>query len=317
MMKNCAVIYNKNASGFNEKTFFKILKTIFDCGYNPTPIESSYPNFIVDNIQTLNEEFDIILTMGGDGTVSNAYKAFNTLKQQKALYGHIPSGTTNDMGPNANLPRYNPTHSTRLLLNGKVENRDIISVNGHAIAYVAAGGILAPATYLIDKSCDKKDAGTLSYIRYGAKKFFTDPELYKNIVNNPYNITCEIDGQTINTSAIFFAIFNAKSFANLSINPHADMCDGQFNVVIIPNITELFKVLVQACTLNHGIMCNNNQVFTTDSLKITFNDRTPFYPLNCDGDENDLLQGNNTLEAKPSGKILQLVGRTYKVNEKE
>lgn len=311
MMKNCALIYNKNASGFNEKTFFKILKTIFDCGYNPTPIESSYPEFIVDNIKTLNNDFDVILTMGGDGTVSNAYKAFNTLEYQKALYGHIPSGTTNDMGPNTNLPRYNPTYSTRLLLNGDIENRDIISVNGHAIAYVAAGGILAPATFLIDKSSDKKDAGTFSYIRYGAKKFFTDPELYKNIVNNPYNITYEANGQTINTSSIFFAIFNAKSFANLCINPHADMCNGKFNVVIIPNIVELLQLLSQGIILRRGIT-QSKHTFSTDALTLTFNDRTPFYPLNCDGDSRDLLQNTNTLKVKPSGKVLELIGKKRK-----
>ncbi len=311
MTKNCALIYNKNASGFNEKTFFKILKEIFDCGYNPTPIESTYPEFIIDNIQLLNNDFDVILTMGGDGTVSNAYQAFNSLEYQKALYGHIPSGTTNDMGPNTNLPRYNPTYSTRLLLNGDIENRDIISINGHAIAYVAAGGILAPATYLIDKSKDKKDAGTFSYIRYGAKKIFTDPELYKNIVNNPYSITYEANGQTITTSTIFFAIFNAKSFANLCINPHADMSNGKFNVVIIPNTKELLKVLGQGITLNYGIMQSKN-VFSTDALTLTFNDRTPFYPLNCDGDERDLLENTNTLEVKPSGKVLELIGKKRK-----
>lgn len=311
MTKNCALIYNKNASGFNEKTFFKILKTIFDYGYNPISIESPYPNFIIDNIESLNEDFDIILTMGGDGTVSNAYEAFSKLETQKALYGHIPSGTTNDMGPNTGLPRYNPVASTKLLLNKvekNVEQRDIITINGHAIAYVAAGGILAPATFLIDKSNDKKDAGTFSYIRYGAKKFFTDPELYKNIVNNPFDITYNANGQTINTNTIFFAIFNAKSFANLNINPKADMCDGNFNVVIIPNTVELLKLLKLGIMPHQGIM-QSKHVFSANELTLTFNDRTPFYPLNCDGDAKDLLKGTDTLEVKQGGKVLQLIGK--------
>ena len=54
-------------------------------------------------------------------------------------------------------------------------------------------------------------------------------------------------------------------------------------------------------------MGHKKNVFSTDYLKITFNNRIPFYPLSCDGDGRDLFGKSNTLEVKPHGKIKQLV----------
>jgi len=227
MEKKCALIYNRNSSGFKQRNFLEILRTIRKMGIMPIPIDSHHPNFIIENLPSLNEKFDYVLTMGGDGTVNKAYEAYNQLEdEQNAIYGHIPMGTTNDMGPNTNVPRYNPKKATSLLLSGQIEERDIITLNNRAIAYVGAMGILAPVTYLIDKSGDKKDAGTFSYIRYGAKEFFTNPELYKNIVRDPFQITYEANGNSVSTSAIFIAIFACiticdviKSSASGSIPP--------------------------------------------------------------------------------------------------
>ena len=312
-MKKCALVYNKNSSGCKRKVFNAVVQEIKDSGYIPVPINSDHQNFLIDSMEDLNEEFDIILSMGGDGTVNKAYEGFNKLKnEQKALYGHIPAGTTNDMGPNTNTPRYFPKIATRLLLHGIIEERDIVTLNDRAIAYVGAMGVLAPVTYLIDESEDKKDAGTFSYIRYGASQFFKNPELYKNIVNNPYNITYETQEQKINTDAIFIAIFNARSFANLKINPFADMTNGTFDVAIVHNPKELLSLVASTFVLEEGCMGNKkDSIFTTDYLKLTFENKTPIYPANCDGDAIDILNGSNTIEVKTKKKIKQLVGRRF------
>ena len=315
MRKSCCLIYNKHASGFKEHKLPKITEKILKAGYNPTLLESEYPGYIIDQVPRLNNEFDVILTMGGDGTVNEAYEAFHGLEEQHAIYDHIPGGTTNDMGPNTYLPRYNPVKATSLLLNGTVENRQIITVNNQPIAYVAAGGILAPVTYLIDKSNDKKDVGTFSYVRYGARKLLTDEKLYKDIIRNPYQITYTANGETVQTEAIFFAIFNGRSFANLNINPHANMCDNMFEVAIVHNQSDLFN-MVSRCTpfSKNGIMgLDPNTVFSTDSLELTFTDGIPYYPINCDGDPKEILtEENNTISVKPGGTISELSGKQKK-----
>ncbi len=308
---NCCLIYNKHASGFKKEKLPKIAEEIIKAGYNPTLLESEYAGYIKDQIPKLNDEFNIILTMGGDGTVSKAYEAFHHLKDQHAIYGHVPGGTTNDMGPNTYLPRYNPVKATSLLLNGIIENREIITVNNQPIAYVAAGGVLAPVTFLIDKSNDKKDVGTLSYIRYGARRIFSDKRLYKDVIDNPYQITYTSDGKTRQTKAIFFAIFNGRSFANLNINPNANMCDNKFEVAIVHSQSELFKMLRKTFTSKNGIMdLEENNVFSTDHLELTFDSNIPFYPINCDGDPKEIITAENPkISVKSGGKILQLVGR--------
>lgn len=311
MAKKCALIYNPKSSGFKTKTFYRIINTIKEEGFTPVPIESTYPDFLPENINAINEQFDIILTMGGDGTVSTAYEAFHKLNnEQKAIYGHIPSGTTNDMGPNTYVPRYNPIKATKQLLNGTIEDREIITINDNPIAYVGAMGILAPVTYLIDKSGDKKDAGTFSYIRYGTYQLFTNPKLYKDIVKNPYQIIYEANDRIVQTEAIFIAVFNGRSFANLRINPKANMCDNKFEVAIIHNPLEIFSLLGYSLFAPNGIMSSNKHTtFSTDYLRLTFNNEKPFYPINCDGDPKNILENTNELEVKSAGKVLQLTGK--------
>lgn len=311
MAKKCALIYNPKSSGFKIKTFHRIINTIKEEGFDPVPIESTHPNFLPKNINTINEQFDIILTMGGDGTVSTAYEAFHKLNgEQKAIYGHIPSGTTNDMGPNTYVPRYNPIKATKQLLNGTIEDRKIITINNSPIAYVGAMGILAPVTYLIDKSDDKKDVGTFSYIRYGAYQLFTNPKLYRDIVKEPYQITYETNERIIQTEAIFIAFFNGRSFANLRINPKANMCDSKFEVAIIHNPLEIFTLLGYSIFASNGIMSSSKHMtFSTDYLHLTFENKKPYYPINCDGDPKDILANTNELEVKSAGKVLQLTGK--------
>ncbi len=310
MKPKCALIYNEHASGFNKKIFLEIVKAIYNSGFTITTIESEYPEFIIDNIDKFNNDYNVILTMGGDGTVSNAYEAFHRLKgEQKALYGHVPSGTTNDMGENTYVPRYNAPKATKMLLNGEVENRDIISINGHAIAYIGAAGVLAPCTYLIDKSDEKKDIGTLSYIRYGCKAFFNDDKLYKSIIQDPYQVTIEMNGQKFDDKIIFFAAVNGKSFGHLKVNPKANLCNGKFDVLLVHNTKELLYNLIKSPFSANGIMGSKNIAFTTDHLKITFNNRVPYYPINCDGDGRNLMEGTNVFEVKTHGKIKQLVGK--------
>ncbi len=310
MKPKCALIYNENASGFNKQNFLKIIKSIYNSGFNITTIESEYPEFIIDHIEEYNNKYNVLLTMGGDGTVSNAYEAFHRLQgKQKALYGHIPSGTTNDMGENTYVPRYNAPKATKMLLQGKVEDRDIVAINNHAIAYVGAGGILAPCTYLIDKSDAKKDIGTLSYIRYGLKAFFEDDKLYKSIVNDPYQVTIEMNGQKFDDKIIFFAVVNGKSFGHLRINPKANLSNGKFDVLLIHNTKELLFNLITSPFSINGIVGSKKIAYSTDHLKITFNNRVPYYPINCDGDGHNLMENTNIFEAKTHGKIKQLVGR--------
>lgn len=311
MKKRCALIYNPKASGFKKQTFYNIINAIQEEGLLVIPIESTHPDFLANNIESLNQQFKVILTMGGDGTVSTAYEAFHQLSsEQNAVYGHIPTGTTNDMGPNTYVPRYNPVKATKKLLNGRVEDREIITINDTAIAYVGAMGILAPVTYLIDDSSDKKDVGTLSYIRFGANQVFTNPELYQKIVKNPYQITYETKDKQVQTDAIFIAIFNGRSFANLRINPKANMCDNKFEVAIVHKPSELFTLLMSSFIAPKGIMsAKEDNTFSTDYLHLTFDNQTPYYPINCDGDPKDLLNGTNEIEVKSAGKILQLTGK--------
>ncbi len=311
-VNNCCLLYNEHASGFKVKQLNRIVKMANKHGYHITPIATKYPGYIEEAINNLNTKYDYIFTMGGDGTVGEAYRGFANLQEnglkQQAIYAHIPSGTTNDMGKNTGVFRYFPYLSLqRLLKKGTVAERDILKVNNTPIAYIAATGIVAPVTYLIDDTDEKKDQGTLSYIKYGIKAFFQDPELCHNILKKPYQLSYQIGQETKSTDGILVAIFSAKSFAHLDIDPTADMNDGKFEVVIVRDLKDLFRMLGHCLFLfPRGVTKLKNTIsLSTKEITIHF-DRTPFYSTNCDGDKA-LFAPSQKLQADMKHKIKQLV----------
>jgi len=93
-----------------------------------------------------DKENELIITLGGDGTVSEAYKGLNMIKQQ-GLYTHVPTGTANDMAKNYDVKYSDAKKITEDILNGEVSYMDSFKVNDEFAAYTSVFGYLAQLRY--------------------------------------------------------------------------------------------------------------------------------------------------------------------------
>ena len=98
-LKNCIIIYNPVSTGFEENSVNLIAKTVKDNNIEPYFMKSMYEGHVKELVKEADDKNNLIITLGGDGTVSEAYQALNEIKQ-KGLYSHVPTGTTNDMAKN-------------------------------------------------------------------------------------------------------------------------------------------------------------------------------------------------------------------------
>ncbi len=114
------------------------------------------------------EEFDIIVGMGGDGTVN---ELVNGLCCTGKLIGIIPFGITNVFALEAGIP-LNPLDAVELIFRGRDQYFDLGDANGRKFMLMLGAGLDAQAVHLYKPQL-KKYLNQYAYIASGVKAFFT------------------------------------------------------------------------------------------------------------------------------------------------
>lgn len=296
---SCALIYNPKATKFKESTLEKAYYMLdeFAHGADIKFCKSEYSGHLMDLVKENNER-DLIITLGGDGTVSEAYKAFHEI-EQNAIYAHLSVGTTNDMATNFNLYKHNPLKSLETLLtNGNVQNIDMLQMNDKVFSYISAFGYLAYVPFITDAKLKKK-LGHLAYVAT-ARHHFTDLQ--------HLNMTIEIDGKEKDTNCFLGMVSNFVESAGVKLHPYADPTDGKFEVLLLKKITpkafmEIFPQYLMG-KIDLRKYSDLVDIIQTDNIKFTFHD-LPKYDIDNDGEKADanLDEVNNTLTYQTGKKI--------------
>ena len=97
-----SIIYNPNATGMSEDALKSMNMTLKKQGADVLEFESRYPGHVVELMKKANFDNDLVITMGGDGTLGEAFRALGEC-EQKAFLAHISTGTANDTANNLGL----------------------------------------------------------------------------------------------------------------------------------------------------------------------------------------------------------------------
>ena len=149
-IKKCEILYNPVSTGFKEKNLNVIAKKIREKGIIPNFEKSMYEGHLIELVKEKDDYNTLILTLGGDGTVSEAYKAYNKI-DQKGLYAHVPTGTTNDMAKNFSVKYKDADKITEDILNGEISLFDSYKMNDEIVSYTSVFGYLAHVPYVTKK----------------------------------------------------------------------------------------------------------------------------------------------------------------------
>lgn len=296
---SCALIYNPKATKFNEETLKRAYLMIAELNHGADIkfCKSEYPGHLIDLVKENNDR-DLIITLGGDGTVSEAYKAFGDIKQN-AIYAHLSVGTTNDMATNFNLYKNKPLKSLeKLLTESTIQDVDMLKMNDKTFAYISAFGYLAHVPFETNPKLKKK-LGHLAYVATAAPDFTKIQHL---------NTTIEIDGKEQDTNCFLGMISNFVESAGVKLHPYADPTDGIFEVLLLKKITpkafmEIFPQYLMG-KIDLRKYSDFVDIIQTDNIKFTFHD-LPNYDIDNDGDKAnaDLNEFNNTLTYQTDKKI--------------
>lgn len=168
-----------------------------------------------------SEKFDLILAVGGDGTVHEVAKA---LIGTDRVMGILPKGSGNGLARHLGISR-KPSQALEQLLEGRVVRIDTIKINDEISVNVSGIGFDGHIANLFGTEGKR---GLREYVSLAATEF----RRFK-----PFHVKGEIDHAPLDTDAFILAVANSSQFGNnATVSPTASVCDGLMDVCVIQKV---------------------------------------------------------------------------------
>ena len=210
-------------------------------------------------------EFDVVVAVGGDGTLNQVVSGLDHL-EHPPLLGYIAQGSTNDFASTLNISK-DPVAAAESIIHGEPRNLDVGFWNGRCFVYVASFGAFTRSSYTASQAA-KNALGHYAYILEGMKDLST---------LRPYKVRITADGEVLDGEYLFGAVCNSISIGGLmKLSPERVVLDdGKFELLLIPNpksaadLQNLVKALLNRQYDSEGLVfrhVSNIHLETEDEL---------------------------------------------------
>lgn len=183
-------------------------------------------------LENCQEEFDLIVCCGGDGTFNETVSGI-LKKGISTPIGYIPAGSTNDFAASMGLSS-DPVEAAKQIMNGQGEQLDVGSFGDRYFSYVASFGAFTKASYVTPQNI-KNALGHMAYVLEGISEM---SQIRKEMVR------IELDDRVIEDQFLFGAISNSTSVGGvLTLDPgQVDMSDGKFEILLVRAPSDLLEI---------------------------------------------------------------------------
>ena len=269
MFKKILFIINPISGGKQKIKFPALVKACLD-------LKKFDPSFrFTENVghasliaqQAIDEKFDIVVAVGGDGTVNEvAAKLVNT----DTLLGIVPYGSGNGLARSLNIPM-DVKKAIQLINTQKIRPIDAAQLNGVFFFNMAGMGFDAHISAVF---AGNKSRGLKSYVQMGLQEITS----YRS---QEYQIT--IDGTKIIRSAFMISVANSSQYGNnVHISPKSSLTDGLLDVCIVKPFP-LYKLPLLAYQMLRATTHQSKMVEIIRGKNIHI-DRVVAGPIHLDGE---------------------------------
>ena len=204
----------KSKTGVEALIHAHIHKDLFDYEIETT----QYAGHAKELLHSRLADFDIVVAVGGDGTVNEIAQILVGTDKVMAM---IPMGSGNGLARHLQIP-LQTKKAIEALGSSVVESIDTASLNGHFFASIAGIGFDSLIAAEFEKA---KGRGFVNYARLTMREYFKYQEQKYDIV---------IDGKKYQREAAMISFANSNQFGyNTVISPDADISDGLLDVCIL------------------------------------------------------------------------------------
>jgi len=267
-MKQATVIVNPHSGKRKNKEQIdasKCLSLFKRHGYEVTYYKTTYPGHITDIIKELPDNIDLVISVGGDGTLNEAMVG-NFSRKKRLVVAHLPYGTTNDIGAMFGFGK-NLYKNLQLILSGVVKGVDICTINGHPFIYSAGFGKFMNVPYETSGKL-KKRLGKSAYFLEAIHDFFSRKTPL-------YEVTYEVNGKKYHGLYSFALISNANRIAGIPyFYRNVKLNDNAFEVAFcnLQTKRDIVKILIYL-RLNDITKVPGFYFHKTNHIRIEFHDK--------------------------------------------
>ena len=244
-------------------------------GYRSTLFFTAGPGDATELAAAHGAEYDTVVCIGGDGTLSEVLAGLMRLETRPAI-GYIPMGTTNDVATTLDLPKNDTVGAVRRILQGTPHPFDVGGFgDSQYFAYIAAFGMFTEVSYATPQN-QKKALGHLAYVLQGAA-------LLPRIEVYPTRV--EYDGGVVEANLVYGSMSNSTSVAGILRlkEEMVSLGDGRSELVLVrePQTIDGFGAILTSA-LTQSFDCPDLLILHT--TKATFRFEKPV-PWTRDGEE--------------------------------
>ena len=212
--------------------------------------------------QIANFQPDIVVAVGGDGTVNLVAECLLGKNIPLAI---LPAGSANGMAKELRISE-RPTEALPLILSGITKTIHGTMINGKLCLHLSDIGFNAR---MIERFQTENVRGLWGYLKATINVARTF------LFINPMQMSLQLDELPLEMKAAMIVIANAKKYGSGAvINPLGDLEDELFEVIVVKKISvlEVFKMLISHSSFNP----RKTEIFQVKSLKMKLTKKNHF-----------------------------------------
>lgn len=230
-------------SGIRNKTA-DIIDIFTRGGYDVLAHPSQSATDMEEIVKARGNEFDVVVTCGGDGSLNDTINGLMALEDPPVL-GYIPTGTMNDFASSHHLSN-NMMIAASDIVHGTVTYTDVGCFNGRYFSYVAAFGAFTDVSYDTPQST-KNILGKSAYILEAVKRI-------PLLTSNHMRVKC--NDLEFENDFIYGMACNSLTVGGIPLDRKGELelDDGRFNVILIrKGISDILNASVMLNSVLMGL----------------------------------------------------------------
>ncbi len=227
------------------------------------------PGHATQLVQELGRDFDVIVSVGGDGTIN---EILNGMPDLDKPLGIIPIGTGNDFALSCSIPVSSVESAIDILLKHELKTLDVGEVNGRRFINVMGLGFEGRANDIGQKLAFMK--GAPKYILAIGFTFFSYHRILMHV---------EFNDTILNEKMFLISVGNGWNVGGgLQLTPRARLDDGKFDLCVVKQIAR-YRIVTNFLKLYNGTIGDLPEIehFQTDHLVI---ESETAIPVHTDGE---------------------------------
>ncbi len=268
MSLRALLLVNSN-SRQGEERYQEAINCLNDLGLEIITESTEHPNQLGDVIRRYQQEIDLVIVGGGDGTLNAAVDA---IVETQLPLGILPLGTANDLARTVGIPNSIP-QACQIIASGKLRRIDLGSVNGKYFFNVASLGLSVKITQQLTKEI-KRRWGIFAYAAIAFQVIWK---------SRPFRAEIRINDELIPIKTVQIAVGNGRYYGGGMAVVHDAAIDDQRLDLYSLEIDHWWQILPLLPAMRQGRHIHSPNVRVLEGQEITVYTRKT-HSINTDGE---------------------------------